>query len=182
MEGHGFIHSKLDIKLLILYICARIPEPLPLHAVQELTLCDDGINYFDFAESLAELVESEHLRLDDRQCYAITEKGIRNGHTCESSLPYSVRLQVDKTIAAYNQMLRRQAQVQGNISRRGNGSYTVQLSLSDDSGSLLKLELMSPTEQAAQIMLRQFHKSPEQLYHRIVEHLLNDSDPSQANG
>ena len=41
----GFIHDKLEIKFLILYIAARVSEPLPLEGMQELTMCDDGIDY-----------------------------------------------------------------------------------------------------------------------------------------
>ena len=37
----GFIHDKLEIKFLILYIAARVSEPLPPEGMQELTMCDD---------------------------------------------------------------------------------------------------------------------------------------------
>ena len=46
----GFIRDKLEIKFLILYIAARVAEPLPLEGMQELTMCDDGIDYFAFSE------------------------------------------------------------------------------------------------------------------------------------
>ena len=61
MARHGFIHDKLDIKFLILYITARVIEPIPFDTVLELTLCDDAIDYFDFSECLADLVKTEHL-------------------------------------------------------------------------------------------------------------------------
>ena len=61
----GFIRDKLEIKFLILYIAARIPQPLPLEAVQELTMCDDGIDYFAFSECLNDLVKTEHLELKE---------------------------------------------------------------------------------------------------------------------
>ena len=60
--GVGFIRDKLEIKFLILYIAARVSEPLPLEGMQELTMCDDGIDYFAFSECLADLVKTEHLR------------------------------------------------------------------------------------------------------------------------
>ena len=65
-------------------------------------MCDDGIDYFAFSECLADLVKTEHLRLTDDGCYAITPKGLRNSEICESSLPYSVRIRTDKNVAAYN--------------------------------------------------------------------------------
>ena len=91
----GFIHDKLEIKFLILYIAARVSEPLPPEGMQELTMCDDGIDYFAYAECLNDLVRTEHLRLTEDGCYAITPKGLKNSEICESSLPYSVRLRDD---------------------------------------------------------------------------------------
>lgn len=44
----SFIHDKLEIKFLILYIAARVSEPIPIEGMQELTLCDSGIDYFPF--------------------------------------------------------------------------------------------------------------------------------------
>ena len=61
----GFIQDKLEIKFLILYVAARLIEPVPFEAMQELTMCDDGIDYFAFSECLADLVKTEHLRLTD---------------------------------------------------------------------------------------------------------------------
>ena len=89
--GIGFIQDKLEIKFLILYIAARVTEPLTPEDMQDLTMCDDGIDYFDYAECLNDLVKTEHLRLTEEGRYAITDKGMKNSQICESSLPLSVR-------------------------------------------------------------------------------------------
>ena len=86
MARYGFIHDKLDIKFLILYFMARVAAPIDFPTLTELTVCDDGIGYFEFAEAVSELVESGHLTLEDG-LYSITEKGRENGAACESSLP-----------------------------------------------------------------------------------------------
>ena len=65
MAGRGFIHDKLEIKFLILYIVARVIEPIPFDTVLDLTLCDDAIDYFDFSDCLADLVRTEHMTLKD---------------------------------------------------------------------------------------------------------------------
>ncbi len=114
--GVGFIRDKLEIKFLILYIAARVSEPLPLEGMQELTLCDDGIDYFDFFECLNDLADGASAP-DGGGRYAITPKGLKNSAICESSLPYSVRLRTDRNIEEYNKELLRQAQVQGRPSR-----------------------------------------------------------------
>ena len=82
--GVGFIRDKLEIKFLILYIAARVVEPLPLEGMQELTMCDDGIDYFEFTECLNDLVRTEHLRLTEQQTYCITPKGMKNSAHAKS--------------------------------------------------------------------------------------------------
>ena len=132
MPGPGFIHDKLEIKFLILYIASRLIEPVPFDTILDLSLCDDAIDYFDFSDCLADLVRTDHLALSKDDLYSITEKGRRNSQICESSLPYSIRLRSDRNVATCNRKLRRKSQVQATTARRENGTYTVRMSLSDD--------------------------------------------------
>ena len=43
----GFIHEKLDIKILILYILRRLPGTVDPETLAELCQCDSGVGYFD---------------------------------------------------------------------------------------------------------------------------------------
>ena len=164
----GFIHDKLEIKFLILYIAARVSEPLPPEGMQELTMCDDGIDYFAYAECLNDLVQTEHLRLTEEGCYAITPKGLKNSEICESSLPYSVRLRTDKNVAEYNRRLLRRNQVQSQVTARENGSYVVELRLRDDVDSLMTLDLMVADKADAETLAERFRREPEKVYTQIV--------------
>ena len=56
MEGLGFIHEKLDIKILILYILNHLPAAVDAQTLSDLVFCDNGIGYFDYSDCLAELV------------------------------------------------------------------------------------------------------------------------------
>ena len=176
--GVGFIRDKLEIKFLILYIAARLIEPVPFDTLLDLTLCDDAIDYFDFSECLADLVKTEHLSLDRHSgLYAITEKGLHNGAICESSLPYSVRLRADKNITIFNQKLKRRAQIQSDIAPRRNGTYTVTLAFNDDENQpILKMELMVPKEVMAKDLAERFQKNPEQLYTGVLNTLFSEPD------
>lgn len=174
--GRGFIHDKLEIKLLILYITARVIEPIPFDMVLDLTMCDDGVDYFDFSECLADLVKTEHLTLSEEGLYAITDKGLRNSQIGESSLPYSVRLRCDKNLAVCNRKLRRKSQVRASWEKRTNGTYTVKLNLDDDMGSVMDLRVMAVREDMAAMLAERFKKSPERLYSEIMRVLMS-SDP-----
>ena len=166
--GVGFIRDKLEIKFLILYVAAGVAEPMPLSDIQAMTTIDDGIDYFDFSQCLNELVETEHLRRDQEERYVITPKGLKNSEICQSSLPYSVRMKADKLIAAYRQELLRRAQVQAQVTRRENGTYTVELRLSDDVDDLMQLRLMVATEEMARDLAGRFERDPEQIYSQLL--------------
>ena len=168
----GFIQDKLEIKFLILYIAARVEEPVPFDTILDLTLCDDAIDYFDFSECLADLVRTEHLTLDQNGLYAITGKGRRNGAACESSLPYSVRRRCDKNLEAWNRKLRRQRQVKASVEPRPNGTYTLRLQLSDDKGGVMDLKLMMVDQTQAKAVAKRFQEAPERLYGQILQLLM----------
>ena len=179
MAGRGFIHDKLELKFLILYIAARVIEPIPFDTVLDLTLCDDAIDYFDFSECLADLVKTEHLTLSEEGLYTITEKGLKNSQICETSLPYSVRLRCDKNLAACNRKLRRKSQVKASWDKRPNGTYTVKLSLDDDVGNVMDLKLMAVQDNMAQVFIEHFQKNPERIFTEVMKLML--AEPAEED-
>lgn len=170
MPSFGFINDNLEIKFLILYIAARLVEPVPFEILQELSMCDGGVDYFGFSECLADLVRTEHLCLEDG-FYAITEKGRRNSAVCESSLPYSVRMEADEKLALCNEQLKRRALVKTGLRPRDRGGYEVTLSLSDDLDELMNLKLLVTRQDMALALQKRFRESAEELYSKILSDL-----------
>lgn len=169
MPRVGFIQDKFEVKFLILYVASRLIAPAPFEGFQELCMCDDGVDFFEFSECLSDLVHSQHLTLSDDGLYAVTDKGRRNGAIWESSLPYSVRLRADQGIGAYNQQLRRQAQIRARVTPRGNGTFTVTLTLCDEQDSpILDLSLMVPQQGMANELAARFKKNAEQMYTDVI--------------
>ena len=179
MADYGFITDKLEIKFLILYITSRLVGPAPFEVLQELSMCDSGVDYFDFSECLADLVRTEHLAVDKNGLYLITEKGRGNGAICESSLPYSVRMQVEKEIAPHNERLKRQNLVNAHVEQRGENRYVVTLSLSDELDHLMKLELLVTRPELASQLQKQFKARAETVYSEILSILYRD-DPEKV--
>ena len=173
MSRTGFIHDKLDIKFLVLYLMARVASPVDFPTLADLTFCDDGVEYFDFAESVAELVDTEHLTLEDGK-YSITDKGRRNGKICESSLAYSVRRKCDQNLARVNGVLRRDAQVRTELLPREDGGVTLRLILDDDKGNIMTLDMLTVSTDQADHLAEKFRAEPEKLYHGILQVLLEE--------
>ena len=171
----GFIQDPLEIKLLILYILARVEEPIDLPTLTDLALCDEGVDYFQFSQALADLRETGHVELVEGH-YSITPKGRANGAACESGVPYSVRVKCDRSAAELNAILRRNSQIRATAIPRAGGGNTVTLSLSDDSGVVLKLDMLAYSQDQVDRLTTNFKAHAEQIYNAVLSDLLADYD------
>jgi len=169
MDGNfGFIHEKLDIKILILFIMRRLPEPVTLDVLTELAMCDDGISYFDFAECVAELVTSEHLLLDEENKYSLTKKGEFSAENTEVNLPYSVRVKAEKSTSTMRTAMNRNAMIKTSHTDNPDGSCMVQLSMSDGVGDIVSIEILAANEKFALGLEKGFRNSAENIYNAII--------------
>lgn len=170
----GFIRESLELKCLILYLAARVSEPVTLTELQSLTMIDDGVDYFSFTQCLNELVQTEHITIDDEERYLITAKGVKNSLITADSLPPSVRNKARRVVEEFNRELLRRSQVSARVESRQNGTYTVALHLSDDVDDLLELRVMMPSQEQAGTLAERFREKPEELYRRIIDALIEE--------
>jgi len=171
MENFGFIHERIEIKVLILFIMRRLPGPVTLDVLAGLTLCDDGIGYFDVTECISMLIETKHISVENGK-YSITPKGEHNGEVLEKNLPFSVRTKAEGAAAIVRANLNRDAMIKANHTPGENGNYKIALSLSDGIGDILSMELYTANEQQAGELEKGFRKNAEKIYHSIIAMLL----------
>ena len=172
MKGNfGFIHEKTEIKILILFILRRLPGPVTFDMLTELAMCDDGIGYFDYAECVEELLQTEHIWVKDDK-YAITAKGVRNGSITESSLPFTVRQQAEKATAAARAAHNRDSMIKTSHYLAPEGGCHVDLTLSDGVGDIVRMELFTANEQQADELEKGFREKAESIYHALIDLLL----------
>lgn len=169
----GFIRDKLDIKILILYLLARLKEPVSFDRLYDLVLCDDGISYFDYTDSLEELIQTDHVTFDGNE-YSITEKGRINGEIIETGIPYSVRIKAGKKAAVHNAETARLSNIRTDINLRRGGGYEVYLSLSDGTVEIANLMLYADNEKQARMLEEGFLKNAEDAYQSIISSLLKE--------
>lgn len=170
MARFGFIHDKLDIKLLVLYLMDRVAAPIDFATLTDLALCDSGVDYFQYAEAVAELLESGHLTQNE-EFYAVTGKGRRTCAAGESSLSPVIRRRCDQRLAPLNQALKRKAQVRAELRPQSDG-YSVCLSMDDEQGSLFSLTLLASSQEDGQRIADQYLQHPDRIYNGILGVLL----------
>ena len=62
MVRYGFIHTKEDIKFLVLFAMDLLPFPVSFSTIVDLTTwCDEGFGYFELSEAFYEMVPTGHI-------------------------------------------------------------------------------------------------------------------------
>ncbi len=173
----GFIRGPLDVRLLLLYILARVDYPIQEAELLDLALCDEAVNYFHFTEALSSLESTGHVSQNDKGEISITQKGRSNGAICEDEIAYSVRLKCDRSVAEMNKVLQRRNQVRTAILPRPDGNgVTVRLILDDDTGNLMTLDMLSPNAHLGMKLAEGFVRKADSLYSMLLDELLQGQE------
>ena len=176
MKRLGFIHDMMDVKVLILFVAARSNYPLTMQEVYELCYQDECLSYFDICTAIPEMVTSGHLKAVDQEHYEITEKGRSDGAITEDSIAFTVKQRAEDAVSRFNRRLRRSSFVKTQILPRENGDQGVIMSLDDDAGNLMTLELLAPSQRQAVRLSKLFEKKAETVYNLIMTELLEAED------
>ena len=176
MKRLGFIHDMMDVKVLILFVTARSNYPMTCSEVYELCYQDDCLSYFDVCTAIPEMVASGHLKEVEGEKYQITEKGRHDGALTEDSIAFTVKQRAENAVATFNRQLRRSSFVKTRVVPGKNGEHSVILSLDDDTGSLMTLELSAPDQRQAVRLGRLFEKKAEEVYSVVMMTLLDDEE------
>ena len=176
MQRLGFIHDMLDVKILILFVMSRVSYPVTTGEIYELCYQDECLSYFDVCTAIPEMVKSGHLKQVDEEKYAITDKGKADGSLTEDSIAFTVKQRAENAVAKYNRQIRRSSFVKTQIIPRDSGDYSVIMSLDDEMGNLMTLELMAPDQRQAVRLGRLFEKKAEMVYNLTMAELLDEED------
>ena len=176
MQRLGFIHDMMDVKVLILFVMARTKYPLTSQQIYELCYQDECLSYFDVCTAIPQMVETGHLEQKENELYEITQKGRTQGEITEDSIAFTVKQRAENAVERFNLQMRRNGLVRTRIISRESGEYSVAVSLDDEMGNIMTLELVAPNQRQAVHMSRLFEKKAETIYNLIMTALLEDED------
>ena len=176
MRRLGFIHDMLDVKVLILFVMARVSYPVNMQEIYELCYQDECLSYFDVCTAVPEMVKSGHLKELENDCYAITDKGRGDGSLTEDSIAFTVRQKAENAVARFNRQIRRSSFVKTQILPRSSGDFSVIMSLDDEMGNLMTLELVAPDQRQAVRLGKLFERKAENVYNLTMAELLDEED------
>ena len=174
MEQHGFIQDMLDVKVLILFVMAKLEYPASLQTIYELCYQDDRLSYFDVSVAVPQMVHSGHLRQTDDEQYVITDKGREHEEVTCDSIAYPVMQRASNAVQRYNSRMQRKSLIETDIRQEEAGDYIAQLRLRDDAGILMQLELSAPTLSQARTLTRAYERQADTIYQQLLQQLLDD--------
>ena len=169
MEPLGFLHQKLDVKILCLYITARIDAPLDVDELYEVAFQDESLNYFTMAECLHELTDTGHLNRDDKGRYSITEMGREQGGYVEDSLPLAVVQKVDVAIREKNRQILMDNRLKTFVSQDEDGNWLSTLDYRDSGKPMMKITILAPNENHATIMAKNMKRDVAKIYKAVYD-------------
>ena len=176
MQRLGFIHDMLDVKVLVLFVMARVNYPVTTSEIYELCYQDDCLSYFDVCTAVPEMVKSGHLKELAEEKYEITEKGRADGSLTEDSIAFTVKQRAENAVAKYNRQIRRSSYVKTQVIPREGGDFSVIMALDDEMGNLMTLELVAPDQRQAVRLGKLFEKKAEMVYNLTMAELLDEED------
>ena len=176
MRRLGFIHDMMDVKVLVLFVMARVSYPVNMQEIYELCYQDECLSYFDVCTAVPEMVKSGHLKELENDCYGITDKGRADGSLTEDSIAYTVKQRAENAVDRFNRQIRRSSFVKTQIIPRDSGDFSVVVSLDDDMGNLMTLELLAPDQRQALRLSKLFEQKAEDVYNMTMMALLDDEE------
>ena len=157
-----------------MFVTARSNYPLTVPEIYELCFQDDCLSYFDVCTAVPEMTETGHLEEIEKGRYQITEKGKDACAITEDSVAITVRKRAEEAVERYNRQIQRSSFVKSHIVPRENGECSVVMSLDDEMGNLMTLELMAPNQKQGYRLRKLFEKKAESVYKMVMTVLLDE--------
>ena len=176
MQRLGFIHDMLDVKVLVLFVLSKVNYPVTAQEAYELCYQDECLSYFDVCTAIPEMVASGHITALEEEKYEITEKGRETCGLTADSIAFTVRQRAENAVARFNRQIRRSSFVRTQIVNRDGGECAVIMSLDDEMGNLMTLELQAPDSRQATRLSKLFENKAENVYNLIMTELLDEED------
>jgi len=183
MQRLGFIHDMIDVKVLILFVMARVNYPVDRQQIYELCFQDECLSYFDVCTAIPQMVESGHLEEcpgKEESVYVITDKGRSDGSLTEDSIAFTVKQKAENAVARFNRQIRRSSCVKTQIIPRESGDVSLITTLNDELSTLMTLELVAPNQRQAVRLARLFEKKADTVYNLIMMELLDEEEDLES--
>ena len=174
------LKEKNDIKIFILYLMRNIGYPLDFANINDIVVQDGVVNYFDFAECFAELIETGNISESEdengEKLYSVTEQGKHVSDNLQSELFMMIREKSLKSALRLLDFKKRGSQIKCKSRPQADGSYLLDCSIIESKEEVMKLTLKVDNKKQLDRMVYNFDQRPESVYKGFMAVLTGEVD------
>ncbi len=172
----GFIHTKDEIKFLVLYAMQYLDFPVTFASIVDIcTWCDDGFSYFDLQEAFQEMLKSGHIQAaageSTDMLYSITPPGCDAAQVFEKNLPAPVRESAQASALRVVRQLRRDSAISTQTTQQATNDFLVHLSMED----VFSVQMHVVSRSQAALLERNFRQNAENIYHVLLDSMIEQN-------
>ena len=171
------LNEKNDIKIFILYLMRNIGYSLDFESINDIVVQDGFVNYFDFAECFAELLETGNIaeeKWPSGNMYKITEQGIHVADTLQSNLLELLREKSLKSALRLLSFKRRGSDIGFETEDLPDGRVKVTCYIIENNLEIMRSCVIADSMIQLERMRYNFYDKPETVYKGMLAILSGD--------
>lgn len=168
--------EKFEIKVFILYLLKSLNIPLDYDTISEIVVQDGFVNFFDFADCFADLVDAGQIDAffeTEIPTYLISETGRETVSNVETKVYNTVREQALRSAQRLIALRRDGIRVSSDMVPCEDG-FTIKCSVTDSTKTLLNVEVFVTEERYAHQLRGNFDDNTNIIYNGIMALLSGD--------
>ena len=149
----GGLTDDTQIRMLLCYL-VKVAGPVKRETMQGALLQEQLVNYFEFADALAEVEKQQLVTVDEDGRYTITRRGTTVADTLAYDLPRTVR---ESAIRA--------------VVQEKDGQFSVVCSIADMGSDVFRMELAMPDKLTAEMIKNNFIAHGSDIFPKLLNAL-----------
>ncbi len=162
-------------KLIVLHILDKIEMPLTNTQITNIVLENNIINYFALQESLAELTQSDLVKLEETEqkvTFQPSEIGLKTINMFQNKIPNSVRTTLTEYIVKNKDRIKKESEIQADFSKKNEHEYIVNLRAIENDIVIIDLKLSVVSVKQAKFICEKWKSSSGKIYGQIMDTLI----------
>lgn len=153
----------------------KVDFPLTTSQISEFILEQGYTTYFRLQETLAELVDSDLVTVENthnRTLYRLTENGESTIAFFRNKISAEIQADIDRFLGEKEYALKEEVSVKTDYYLTTNHEYEVRCQIIENGSNLIDLKLVVPTETEAETIANNWTQKNQEIYTSLITELL----------
>ena len=165
----GGLTDDTQIRMLLCYL-VKVAGPVKRETMQGALLQEQLVNYFEFADALAEVEKQQLVTVDEDGRYTITRRGTTVADTLAYDLPRTVRESAIRAVMQIRSWRHRAASNRAVVQEK-DGQFSVVCSIADMGSDVFRMELAMPDKLTAERIKNNFIAHGSDIFPKLLNAL-----------